>query len=50
MEASPDGICDDYVMEIKCPTSEKAVTKYIKNGHVTDKYNSQIQMQMFFCQ
>jgi hypothetical protein len=38
------------VIEIKCPASEKAVIKYIKNGHVTDKYNSQIQMQMFFCQ
>lgn len=49
MGASPDGICDDFVIEIKCPTTEKAVTKYIKNGHITEKYKAQIQMQMFFC-
>lgn len=48
MGASPDGICNDYVIEIKCPSTEKAITNYIKNGQITEKYNAQIQMQMFF--
>lgn len=49
MGASPDGICDDYVIEIKCPSSIKAISSYIKNDKITDKYYAQIQMQMFFC-
>lgn len=50
MGASPDGISDEYVIEIKCPSTEKAVNKYIKDGHIAEKYKAQIQMQMFFCQ
>ncbi|XP_063372526.1 uncharacterized protein LOC134660677 [Cydia amplana] len=32
--ASPDGIGDDFVVEIKCPISDKTKKNYIKNGQV----------------
>lgn len=28
--ASPDGITEDYVVEIKCPQSEKNICNYLK--------------------
>ncbi|XP_046961765.1 uncharacterized protein LOC124543737 [Vanessa cardui] len=43
---SPDGICEDAVIEIKCPTSVKSYKNYLNNGKPTDKCNAQIQMQM----
>lgn len=48
MGASPDGISDEYVVEIKCPSTEKTVKNYINNGLITEKYKAQVQMQMFF--
>ncbi|CAG9765891.1 unnamed protein product [Ceutorhynchus assimilis] len=46
--ASPDAICDDYVVEIKCPQSEKTVVNYLtKEKKITSKYKAQIQLQMF---
>lgn len=48
MGASPDGISDDYVIEIKCPNSEKAMKNYICDGKITNKFKGQIQMQMLF--
>lgn len=45
--ASPDGICKDAVIEVKCPTSESTKTNYIRNGNISEKYRAQIQLQMF---
>jgi hypothetical protein len=57
--ASPDGVIGcDAVVEIKCPSSEKARKAYISDsGEITSKYNTQVQLQMlltsrtkgFFC-
>lgn len=47
--ATPDGIADDCVIEIKCPSSNRSYHQYIlKNGSISQKYNAQIQLQMFF--
>lgn len=48
--ASPDGISDDFVVEIKCPISQKTMKNYIKDGEVTKKYMAQIQLQMLFAE
>lgn len=45
--ASPDGICKDAVIEVKCPTNEITKINYICNGKISEKYRSQIQLQMF---
>lgn len=46
--ASPDAICEGYVVEIKCPSSEKNVSNYLtKNNEITAKYKAQVQLQMF---
>lgn len=44
--ASPDAISDEMVVEIKCPSTLKAVNTYVKNGVISNKCNSQIQLQM----
>ena len=44
--ATPDGICTDAVIEIKCPTSEKTKNNYIKNGKITNKFLAQVMLQM----
>ena len=45
--ASPDAINDDYVVEIKCPSSNKTVNNYItKKDDLKMKYYAQIQLQM----
>lgn len=46
--ASPDGISDEHVIEIKCPNSEKTIKNYISHGAITNRYNAQVQMQMYF--
>lgn len=46
--ASPDAICDDYVVEIKCPQSERTISNYLtKDNKITAKYKAQVQLQMF---
>lgn len=44
---SPDGICEDCIIEIKCPTSAKTYQNYVSCGKPTQKFNTQMQMQMF---
>ncbi|XP_047024927.1 uncharacterized protein LOC124633669 [Helicoverpa zea] len=44
---SPDGICEEYIIEIKCPTSAKTFMNYIKDGKTTERYYYQIQIQMY---
>ncbi|XP_053593874.1 uncharacterized protein LOC128667530 [Microplitis demolitor] len=49
--ASPDSIDEEFVVEIKCPTSDKSFRTYIDtNNHdkVSIKYITQMQMQMLF--
>ncbi|KAI5646809.1 yqaJ-like viral recombinase domain-containing protein [Phthorimaea operculella] len=45
--ATPDGICKDAVIEVKCPTNDRTKTNYLSNGNITKKYKAQIQLQMF---
>ncbi|CAH0599465.1 unnamed protein product [Chrysodeixis includens] len=47
--ASPDGVGEDFVVEIKCPASEKTVKSYIQNDIVNNKYKTQILCQMLAC-
>ncbi|CAG4938604.1 unnamed protein product [Colias eurytheme] len=49
MGASPDGENSVYSIEIKCPTSEKAMERYVSSrNNVTAKYMAQVQLQMHF--
>lgn len=48
--ASPDGISEEFVVEIKCPFSKKNFKNYIRDGEVTKKYMAQIQLQMLFAE
>lgn len=49
MGASPDGESSMYSIEIKCPTSKKAMSRYInQTSEVTSKYMAQVQLQMHF--
>ncbi|XP_046753088.1 uncharacterized protein LOC124416208 [Diprion similis] len=49
--ASPDGVGDDFVVEIKCPMTRKAESRYIAANHqIAKKFLAQIQLQMFMKQ
>lgn len=42
--ASPDAICEEYVVEVKWPQSQKT---FNKDNNITAKYKAQVQLQMF---
>ena len=44
--ASPDGIGENYILEIKCPISNQTFKNYLCNGQVMDKFKSQMMLQM----
>lgn len=45
--ATPDGINDDFVIEVKCPTSKRSMLSYITDkNEVAPKYMAQLQLQM----
>lgn len=44
---SPDGICDEFVIEIKCPTRSYTYKNYVRDKKLTQKYYAQVQLQMF---
>lgn len=44
--ASPDGIGDDFVLEIKCPATAATVQNYLNRDEITKKYEAQIMLQM----
>ncbi|XP_052897082.1 uncharacterized protein LOC128304009 [Anopheles moucheti] len=46
MGASPDGICDGFVLEIKCPYTVKTHDCYVDVKKLAPKYFAQIQLQM----
>ena len=45
--ASPDGLHEDFVLEIKCPNNANTFGQYIDIDKLSKKYFAQIQMQMF---
>ncbi|KAJ8913524.1 hypothetical protein NQ315_017075 [Exocentrus adspersus] len=46
--AWPDGVTSDAVVEVKCPSSGRTMSNYVKNNVIQAKYKAQIQLQMFF--
>lgn len=44
--ASPDGIADEFVVEIKCPATPKTYSEYISVETLQRRYFAQIQLQM----
>lgn len=44
--ASPYGIGSDFILEIKCPSSEKTVENYLPKGQLNEKCKGQINLQM----
>lgn len=45
--ASPDAICEEYVVEIKCPMFDRTVSNYLtKDKKITARYMAQVQLQM----
>ncbi|KAJ2951893.1 hypothetical protein O0L34_g4143 [Tuta absoluta] len=44
--ASPNGLTNDCVIEIKCPYTDKTMRTYYDNGQLGKKYYAQIQAQM----
>lgn len=45
--ASPDGLHENFVLEIKCPSTQKTFEQYIDVNKLSKKYFAQIQLQMF---
>lgn len=45
--ASPDAIGNDFIIEVKCPSSLKAFDHFLPNGKINKKCKAQINMQMF---
>lgn len=45
--ASPDGLHEDFVLEIKCPNTQKTFETYVDVNKLSKKYFAQIQLQMF---
>lgn len=44
---SPDGISDEFVIEIKCPTSANNYNNYVQEEQPTKIYYAQVQLQMY---
>lgn len=47
--ASPHGITDSHVFEIKCPSKTETVGNYVRDGVLQEKVFFQIQLQMLMC-
>ncbi|KAF6205782.1 hypothetical protein GE061_019957 [Apolygus lucorum] len=48
--ASPDGITDDLVVEVKCPSKASSMKNFITQaGRPTSKVLAQVQLQMHVC-
>ncbi|KAJ8685163.1 hypothetical protein QAD02_020956 [Eretmocerus hayati] len=46
--ASPDGLTETAVVEIKCPSKEQTIANYHDGKGIKNKYKAQIQLQMIF--
>uniref|UniRef100_A0A182VTE5 YqaJ domain-containing protein n=1 Tax=Anopheles minimus TaxID=112268 RepID=A0A182VTE5_9DIPT len=47
---SPDGICEDFVLEIKCPYTAKTPECYVNMSQLGRNYYIQMQLQMHITQ
>jgi YqaJ-like viral recombinase domain len=47
--ASPDGVSQDFVFEIKCPSKNETIKNYVLDGIIRPKYLAQISLQMKLC-
>lgn len=47
--ASPDGLSEKYVVEVKYPSSIKSRQQYRKNGLITDKFKAQLMPTNGMC-
>ncbi|XP_063696094.1 uncharacterized protein LOC134827403 [Culicoides brevitarsis] len=50
LAASPDGIAENFVVEIKCPATPKTHAEYLTVETLNPKYYGQIQLQMHITQ
>ena len=46
--ASPDGVTESAVIEIKCPSKEKSVSRFHDKNKIMNKYRAQLHLQMLF--
>ncbi|XP_008553624.2 uncharacterized protein LOC103575558 isoform X2 [Microplitis demolitor] len=47
--ASPDGIGDDFVVEVKCPTNATNIINYCRGRKILEPYKTEIHLQMLLC-
>ncbi|RVE54880.1 hypothetical protein evm_000647 [Chilo suppressalis] len=45
---TPDGLTENYTIEVKCPSTEATILNYVKDNKITPKCWTQVQLQMFF--
>jgi hypothetical protein len=48
--ASPDGITDNFIVEIKCPWSSKTKIKYFDDNGPKMKHKLQVLLQIIMCE
>ncbi|KAF5286298.1 hypothetical protein FQA39_LY04196 [Lamprigera yunnana] len=47
---SPDGICEEYVIKVKCASKESTMENYhSQDGKINSKYFAQIQLEKYYC-
>jgi len=46
--SSPDGLSEEYVIEVKCPTKDKTMSHYLRASGPAPQVYAQIQLQMDF--
>ncbi|KAJ8721028.1 hypothetical protein PYW08_006493 [Mythimna loreyi] len=46
---SPDGISEQFLVEIKCPFTEETIKNYLQDGKPSKKCYAQMQLQMYVC-
>ncbi|XP_070168310.1 uncharacterized protein [Polyergus mexicanus] len=44
--ASPDAMGNDFIVEVKCPNSDKAISRFPSKGKVASKCKAQINLQI----
>ncbi|KYN06414.1 hypothetical protein ALC62_02644, partial [Cyphomyrmex costatus] len=44
--ASPDAISQEYIVEVKCPNSEKGFEKFLPKGSINSKCKAQMNLQI----
>ena len=49
LKTSPDIIRDDFIVEVKCPSTSKTFDQFLPSGKINKKCKAQLNMQMFAC-